>query len=1095
MPEPPDIPQRDELLRTGAQQLAQQAEKPSWAGALATGGWLGLLLFASLHSLVTPATLTVPAIVKILESLGLNIASNYLGNALDEMVRRTVGRSDNRVSQQELLQALLQVIDRHEDAAAELAQAARDSGVLQETLNAIRRRTAGSAELLVGLVQDSRRHGAAMAELQADLRQGLGVIYQLAVNIQGDTTAIRTQTGELLRLAREDRAALRELARRLAEEHRRRQQQAEVLLRSYLGTLSESSNRLSLADADSSDPGKAAVDLDSVYIRLELTRTEEQQQSEQRRAAGEQPRHLTALELLARQSWLVLLGAPGSGKSTFVNFLTRCLAQHYLTGAQHWLERLGPEWPHGGLLPVRVILREFTAWVAEQHPRIDQGAADLFWRFLADQQSPALSELLCHAACDGRVLLLLDGLDEVGSDEQNWPLLPVCASIAALAGSVGAGSPVLVTCRILDYQQPQRRLATWPAETLQPLSATLQQAFISNWYNELERLGRPMNDTPERLKQRLQQQVRTRPELRRLAGNPLLLTMMTLVHAYKGRLPEERVRLYDECIEFLLHRWRVRPDQPALRDRLKLSQWSETNLYDLLELLGHATHVRGVHPDGESGADLPYDQLITIAQGYFAAYGRGSYGRAEDFADYIGQASNGVLQVYERQHATEVTYRFPHRTFQEYLAGRALTNDSLQLADESDAAERDLVTRALRYVDTGAQWREALLLAASRHALIGRRSREVVGLARSLPQDLPDTADPAQLARRTILAGEILLEVGRESVARLGRSQITVWQQTQANLVDLLTRPERLERLPPVERDRAGLTLAQLGDPLDPTRPGDTRPGVCTLEPDLCGPFPAGEYPIAEGKAAHRLETFSIARYPVTVWQYRQFIQAGGYADAQWWTPAGWQWLQPGGLRYSHQEQGRITQPSLWDNPAWTADNQPVVGVSWYEAVAFCNWLTQQGRQARWLEPGMQIRLPTEAEWEVAAMWDAQVRQMRPWQPPAGAIWQNVPEAGIGRTAPVGIFPQGASPCGALDMAGNVWEWCSSGYKDYPDQAEQIRPDFKPREFGPVLRGGSYSLQNTRSGWGARGRLGPSYPNFYRGFRVCVLVAPRSGEF
>jgi hypothetical protein len=89
--------------------------------------------------------------VTILESLGLNIASNYLGNALDEMVRRAVGRPDNRVSQQELMQALLQVIDRHEDAAAELAQAARDSGALHETLNAIRHSMAESVRWFASL--------------------------------------------------------------------------------------------------------------------------------------------------------------------------------------------------------------------------------------------------------------------------------------------------------------------------------------------------------------------------------------------------------------------------------------------------------------------------------------------------------------------------------------------------------------------------------------------------------------------------------------------------------------------------------------------------------------------------------------------------------------------------------------------------------------------------------------------------------------------------------------------------------------------------------------------------------------------------------
>ena len=60
------------------------------------------------------------------------------------------------------------------------------------------------------------------------------------------------------------------------------------------------------------------------------------------------------------------------------------------------------------------------------------------------------------------------------------------------------------------------------------------------------------------------------PELRRLAGNPLLLTMMTLLHAYEGRLPGERVRLYERCVEFLLHRWRAQPGEVPLRERNRL---------------------------------------------------------------------------------------------------------------------------------------------------------------------------------------------------------------------------------------------------------------------------------------------------------------------------------------------------------------------------------------------------------------------------------------------------------------------------------------------------------------------------------------------
>ncbi len=128
-------------------------------------------------------------------------------------------------------------------------------------------------------------------------------------------------------------------------------------------------------------------------------------------------------------------------------------------------------------------------------------------------------------------------------------------------------------------------------------------------------------------------------------------------------------------------------------------------------------------------------------------------------------------------------------------------------------------------------------------------------------------------------------------------------------------------------------------------------------------------------------------------------------------------------------------------------------------------------------------------------MWNAQARRMHSWQPPEGQLWQNVEEAGIGRTTPVGIFPQGASPCGALDMAGNVWEWCASKYKAYPAKAQQIYDDFAPDNMGPALRGGVYYLQNARSGWNARLHTDPNYLSSRRGFRLVVCSAPPKKRF
>lgn len=278
------------------------------------------------------------------------------------------------------------------------------------------------------------------------------------------------------------------------------------------------------------------------------------------------------------------------------------------------------------------------------------------------------------------------------------------------------------------------------------------------------------------------------------------------------------------------------------------------------------------------------------------------------------------------------------------------------------------------------------------------------------------------------------------------------------------------------QRLRAGQLAGQYGDP---------RPGVCTLEPAWCGPIhvPVVKYAIPAGTTEVHLSEFRIARYPITVWQYRQFVNAKGYEQQRWWTINGWRWRKPN------------TRPYRWSESDWTTDNQPVSGVVWYEAAAFCCWLTAQGHQAGWLQANREIRLPCEAEWEAAAMFDSQVGQWRVWKPPPGELWQNVKETGIGRTSPVGLFPQGASMCGALDMAGNVWEWCCSLFSKYPQQAGPGRSDIDftstflriigaASDINPSIRGGDYGTQNEKSGWGLRSRMDPGYRHVDFGFRV-----------
>ena len=170
------------------------------------------------------------------------------------------------------------------------------------------------------------------------------------------------------------------------------------------------------------------------------------------------------------------------------------------------------------------------------------------------------------------------------------------------------------------------------------------------------------------------------------------------------------------------------------------------------------------------------------------------------------------------------------------------------------------------------------------------------------------------------------------------------------------------------------------------------------------------------------LSAYSIGKYEVTRGQYRRFMEAGGYSNKAYWSKEGWKW----------QETEKRTEPRYWPSeqdwgpgqPFTQTDSHPVVGVSYYEAEAFCKWAGGH--------------LPTEAQWEKAARWDAAKNHpnVYPW----GDTWDaekcnnmnDHNEAGGGyqhnQTTPVGSYPAGASPYGCQDMAGNAGEWCSDGY-------------------------------------------------------------------